>query len=80
MQLISKYNQEIKFLLCVTDIYRNYVWIVVLKDKKGETILTAFKSIMESQKKQQKNPNLINSLENQINSKLIKFLHYLIHQ
>ena len=48
MQLISKYNQEIKFLLCVTDIYRNYVWIVALKDKKGETIIKAFKSIMES--------------------------------
>ena len=53
--MISKDNQEIRFLLCVTDIYRKYMWIVALKHKNGETIIKAFKGIMGSQKKTTKN-------------------------
>ena len=34
MQLISKFNKGIKFLLCVIDTYRKYAWVVSLKDKK----------------------------------------------
>ena len=34
MQLISKYNKGIRFLLCVIDIFRKYAWVVPLKDKK----------------------------------------------
>ena len=34
MQLISKYNKGINFLLCVIDIFSKYVWVVPLKDKK----------------------------------------------
>ena len=35
MQLISKINRGFRFLLCVIDIYSKYVWVVLLKDKKG---------------------------------------------
>ena len=35
MQLISKFNKGYRFLLCVTDIFIKYAWIVPLKDKKG---------------------------------------------
>ena len=42
-------------MLCVTDIYRKYMWIVALKHKNGETIIKAFKGIMGSQKKTTKN-------------------------
>ena len=34
MQLISKYNKGVRFLLCVIDIFSKYAWIVPLKDKK----------------------------------------------
>ena len=34
MQLLSKYNKGIRFLLCAIDIYRKYAWVVPLKDKK----------------------------------------------
>ena len=32
MQLISKYNKEIRFLLYVTDIFSKYAWVISLKD------------------------------------------------
>ena len=49
MQLISKYNKRIKFLLCVIDIFSKCAWVVPLKDKKG--IVNAFQSILESSKR-----------------------------
>ena len=41
-QLISKFDKGNCFLLCVTDIYSEYAWVVTLKDKKGVTIVNAF--------------------------------------
>ena len=34
MQLLSRYNKEIRFLLCVFDIFSKYAWVVPLKGKK----------------------------------------------
>ena len=34
MQLISRCNKGIRFLLCVVDIFIKYAWVVPLKDKK----------------------------------------------
>ena len=34
MQLLSKYNKGIRFLLCVIDVFSKYAWVVPLKDKK----------------------------------------------
>ena len=34
VQLISKYNKGIRFLLCVTDIFSKYEWVAPLKDKR----------------------------------------------
>ena len=42
MQVISKYNKGIRYLLCVTDIFSKYAWFFHLKDKKGVTIVNAF--------------------------------------
>ena len=42
MQLISKYNKGIRYLLCAIDLFRKYAWVVPLKDKKGVTIVNAF--------------------------------------
>ena len=36
MQLMSKFNEEFNFLLCVIDIYSKYAWVIPLKDKKKE--------------------------------------------
>ena len=50
MQLLSKYNKGIRFLLCVIDIFSNYAWVVPLKDKKGISIVKAFQSILKQSK------------------------------
>ena len=47
MQLLSKYNKGIRFLLCVIDIFSKYAWVVPLKDKKGVSIVAAFQSILK---------------------------------
>ena len=41
MQLISKYNKGIRYLLCDIDLFSKYTWVVPLKDKKGITIANA---------------------------------------
>ena len=42
MQLLSKHNKGIRFLLFVIDIFSKYAWVVPLKDKKGISIVKAF--------------------------------------
>ena len=37
----------IYFLLCVIDIYRKYVCVIPLKDKKGMTITNAFQKFLD---------------------------------
>ena len=56
MQLISKYNKGIRYLLCATDLFSKYDWVVPLKDKKGVSIVNAFQSILDSSKRK---PNRI---------------------
>ena len=45
MQLINKYN--IRFLLCVIDIFSKCAWVFPLKDKKGVSIGNAFQQILK---------------------------------
>ena len=47
MQLISKFNEGFRFLLCVIDIFKKYVWVAPLKDKKSMSIVNAFQKILE---------------------------------
>ena len=47
IQLLSRYNKGIRFLLCIIDIFSKYTWVVPLKDKKGISIVTAFQNILE---------------------------------
>ena len=53
MQLLSKYNKGIRFLLCVIDIFSKYAWVVPLKDIN---IVKAFQSIL---KQSNRKPNKI---------------------
>ena len=56
MQLISKYNRGIKYLLCSIDFFSKYAFVVPLKDKKGTTIVNAFQSILNNSRRK---PNKI---------------------
>ena len=56
VQLISKYNKGIKYLLCVIDLFSKYAWVVPLKNKKGVSIGNAFQSILDNSKRK---PNKI---------------------
>ena len=58
MQLLSKHNKGIRFLLCVIDIFSKYAWVVPLKDKKGISIVKAFQSILKQSNSKRK-PNKI---------------------
>ena len=47
MQLLTRYNKGIRFLLCVIDIFSKYAWVVPLEDKKGISIVKAFQIILK---------------------------------
>ena len=56
MQLLTKYNQGYRFLLCVIDIYSKYARVIPLKDKNGVSIVNAFRKIIDDSKRR---PNKI---------------------
>ena len=43
MQSLSKYKRVIKYLLCVTDLFSKYAWVIPIKAKKGTSTVNAFK-------------------------------------
>ena len=47
MQLICKFNKGFRFLLCVIDVFSKYARVVPLKDKKGISIINAFRKILK---------------------------------
>ena len=54
MQSLSKYNKEVKYLLCVIDFFSKYAWVIPLKDKKATSIVNAFKKIISKGRKPNK--------------------------
>ena len=62
MQLLSKYNKEIRYLLCAIDLFSKYAFVVPLKDKKSVTITNAFQSAMDKLKKSQIKYGLIKAV------------------
>ena len=54
MQLLNKYNKGIKYLLCVIDLFSKYAWVITIKDKKGTSIVNAFKKIISEKWKPNK--------------------------
>ena len=63
MQSLGKYNKGIKYLLCAIGLFSKYVWVVPIKDKKGTSIVNAFKKIIskrsEAESKGRRKPNKI---------------------
>ena len=56
MQSLSRKNEDIKYLLCVIDLYSKYAFVIPLKDKKGISILNPFDKII---KQYNRKPNKI---------------------
>ena len=56
MQSLSRKNKGIKYLLCATDLYSKYAFVIPLKDKKGISIVNAFNKII---KQSNRKPNKI---------------------
>ena len=56
MQLISKHNKGIRYVLCVIDLFSKYAWVVPLKDKKRVSVINAFQKNLDSSKRK---PNKI---------------------
>ena len=56
MQSLSKFNKGFKYLLCAIDLFSKYAWVVPIKDKKGTSIVNAFKKIISEE---QRKPNKI---------------------
>ena len=54
MQPLSKYNKGIKYLLCAIDLFSRCAWVVPIKDKKGVSIVNAFKKIISKERKPNK--------------------------
>ena len=40
-------NKNVKYLLCVIDIFTKYAWVKPLKDKKVKTVLNVFIKIVK---------------------------------
>ena len=63
MQSLSKYNEGIKYLSCAIDLFIKYAWVISIKDKKGTSIVNAFKKIIsekrEVESKGRRKPNKI---------------------
>ena len=54
MQSLSKYNKRIKYLLCAIDLFNKYAWVIPIKNKKGTSIVNAFKKIISEGQKPNK--------------------------
>ena len=54
MQLISKYNKGIRYLLCAIDLFSKFAFDVLLKDKKGTAIVNTQSILNNSKRKPNK--------------------------
>ena len=70
MQLLSKFNKEFRFLLCVIDIISKYAWVIPLKNKEGVSTVNAFQKTFKK--------NLIESLIKYGQTKEVNFIIILL--
>ena len=47
MSLISKFNNGIKYLSCIIDLFSKYSWVIPLKNKKRDSVVEGFKQILD---------------------------------
>ena len=46
MESFPSKNKNVKYLLCVIDVFANFAWVKPLKDEKGKTALNTFIEIV----------------------------------
>lgn len=46
VQNLSEHNDGIKFLLVIVDVFSRFLWIRPLKDRKGKSVIEAFKDVL----------------------------------
>ena len=54
MQSLSKINKGFKYLLSAIDLFSKYAWVIPIKDRKGTSIVNAFKKIISKERKPNK--------------------------
>ena len=54
LQWISKFNEGVRFSLCVIDSFSKYAWAVLLKDKEHITVTGAFQKILDDSNRRPK--------------------------
>ena len=54
MQSMQKFNDGYRYLLVCIDVFSKYAWVVPLKNKKGLSLVDAFKVILTSGRKPEK--------------------------
>ena len=74
MQLLSRYNKGIRFLLCVIDIFSKYARVVLLKDKKGISIVKAFQIILKQSNSRKPNKIWVDEVSEFYNASFKKWL------
>ena len=83
MQLISKYNKGIRYLLCVIYLFSRYAWVIPLKNKKGESIVEGLKKILDDSNRK---PNKIwvdhgsGCYNNKFNKITLKYIQLLMKE
>ena len=73
MQLISKFNKGLRFLLCLIDIFSKYTWVVLLQDKKGVSSINILQSIFKKSNRK-RNKILIGKVSEFYNTSFKKWL------
>ena len=53
-KLYSYFKDNICYLLCAIDLFSKYDWVIPIKDKKGTSIVNAFKNIISEKWKPNK--------------------------
>ena len=75
MIAFKDYNQGYKFLLLVIDIFSKYGWIIPLRNKKGETVAEALKTIFKERKPEKMWTDKGTEFKNDIVRELIEIYH-----
>ena len=58
LQNVAKYNSNYRYLVTCIDVFSKFSWVVPIKNKLADTVLEAFKKIIESSKRI---PNMLQS-------------------
>lgn len=47
VQNLAEYNENVKFLLVIVDVFSRFLWVRPLKDRKAKSVIEAFKDLLQ---------------------------------